>query len=207
MTTNSPANELQYRERVIEKTRQYYTGSSLLDSGCGDGEDAFLRSNFFKKVVATDIESNPRWAELKSKKLSFKKCDSEKLPFKNSSFDTVIEKDMLHHASDPEKAMKEMARVAKKRIIVVEANRYNPLFYINLTLMNNHQHFTQKRFRSIIESAGLPFEIKHFSARVCWINTPGAIKFFNAAEDLIEKFPPYRPIIEYNLAILTKNTK
>jgi ubiquinone/menaquinone biosynthesis C-methylase UbiE len=203
MINNVPENVEQYRQRVIEKTREYFSGSSLLDSGCGDGWDAYMRTKYFKKIVATDIEVNPNWKNLKTAGLTFKKADSEKLPFKNKSFDTVLEKDMLHHASNPEKAMKEMMRVAKKRVIVIEANRYNPLFYINLTLMNNHQHFNQKRFRSIMESCGAPFEIKRFSARVCWVNNPAFIKVFDKAEDIMEGLPFYAPIIEYNLGIIT----
>lgn len=203
MITNVPENVNQYRLRVIEKTKEYFSGSSLLDSGCGDGWDAYLRLKYFKKITATDIEINPNWKNLSAPGIIYKKADSEKLAFKNKSFDTVLEKDMLHHASNPEKALKEMVRVAKKRVIVIEANRYNPLFYINLTLLNNHQHFSQNRFLSIMESTGVPFEIKRFSARVCWINNPAFIKLFDKVEDLLEAIPLYSPIIEYNLGIIT----
>jgi ubiquinone/menaquinone biosynthesis C-methylase UbiE len=203
MTINVPENVNQYRLRVIEKTKAWFSGSTLLDSGCGDGWDAYLRKKYFKKITATDIETNPNWKNLSLPGLVFKKADSEKLKFKNKSFDTVIEKDMLHHASNPEDALKEMVRVAKRRVIVIEANRYNPLFYINLTLLNNHQHFTQKRFSGIMASAGVPYEIKRFSARVCWINNPAVIKAFDKAEDMLETFPLYAPIIEYNLGVIT----
>ena len=203
MIPNVPENVNQYRLRVIEKTRGYFSGTTLLDSGCGDGWDAYLRRKYFRKITATDIETNPNWKNLASPGLVFKKADSEKLKFKSGSFDTVIEKDMLHHASDPESALKEMVRVAKKRVIVIEANRYNPLFYINLTLLNNHQHFTQKRFAGIMASCGRPFEIKRFSARVCWINNPAVIRAFDKAEDLLEVIPFYAPVIEYNLGVIT----
>ncbi|MGD0565823.1 MAG: class I SAM-dependent methyltransferase [Candidatus Goldiibacteriota bacterium] len=204
MTPDIAANVTQYRERVISKTKKYFSGATLLDSGCGDGEDLFLRKKYFKKITGVDIAESPRWKELSGGGITFKKCDSQKLPFKNSSFDTVLEKDMLHHAENPEKALKEMVRVAKKRVIVIEANRYNPLFYINLTLLNNHQHFTQKRFHDIMESTGLAFTIERFSARVCWINNPAVISLFDAAEDMLEKIAVYSPIIEYNLGIITK---
>ncbi|MCE5301356.1 MAG: class I SAM-dependent methyltransferase [Spirochaetia bacterium] len=204
MKNNIPANVMQYRERVLEKTKAFHAGKTLLDSGCGDGCDASLRLPYFSSVTATDIEENPAWKELSGKKLKFKKADSEKLPFKSSSFDTVIEKDMLHHARDPYRAMKEMVRVAKKRVIVIEANRYNPLFYINLTLINNHQHFTRKKFRDIVASAGMPYELRSFSARVCPINIVPVIKAFNGVQDFMENIGPYKPIIEYNLGIITK---
>ena len=203
MTTNVHENINQYRLRVIEKTKAYFSGDTLLDSGCGDGWDAYLRLKYFKKITATDIEVNANWPNLSAPGLSFQKADSEKLEFPDKSFDTVLEKDMLHHATNPEQALKEMVRVAKERVIVIEANRYNPLFYINLTLLNNHQHFNQKRFLSIMQSAGKPFEIKRFSARVCWINNSTIIKAFDKAEDMLEGLPFYAPIIEYNLGIIT----
>lgn len=204
MRTETPENVTQYRERVIAKTSKYFAGTSILDSGCGDGEDLYLRKKYFKKLTGVDIAESPRWKELSGGGITFKKSDAEKLPFKNASFDTVLEKDMLHHAGDPERALKEMIRVAKKRVIVIEANRYNPLFYVNLTLMNNHQHFTQRRFLEIMRSAGVDFKIEHFSARVCWINNPAVIRAFDAAEDLLEKIKIYTPIIEYNLGIISK---
>jgi len=204
MTLKTPYKVIRYRERVIEKVKPYFHGETLLDSGCGDGEDSSLLKAYFKSITATDIEENPRWKEFASENLVFKKENSESLSFESSSFDTVTEKDMLHHAENPEKALSEMVRVSKKRIIVIEANRYNPLFYINLTLLNNHQHFTKKRFRGIIESAGVDFEIKKFSARVFPLNIKWMIKAFEKLEDFTEIFPPYSPIIEYNLAVLTK---
>lgn len=204
MRNKTPHNTLRYRERVIEKVSPYFHGKTLFDAGCGDGEDAFLMSKFFSKVTAGDIEKNPRWEEFASKKITFTVSNAEKIKFGSNAFDTVIEKDMLHHASDPVQALKEMVRVAKKRVIVIEANRYNPLFYVNLTLLGNHQHFTQKRFKEIVSLASSNFEIRRFSARVCPINIPGFVKFFEKLEDAVEKFPPYAPIIEYNLAVITK---
>ena len=114
MTVNMPENVTQYRERVISKTVKYFTGTSLLDSGCGDGEDVYLKKKYFKKITGVDIAESPRWKELSGSGITFKRSDAEKLPFKNSSFDTVLEKDMLHHASNPERALKEMIRTAKK---------------------------------------------------------------------------------------------
>jgi len=200
----TPENVLQYRLRVLDKVKQYFYGDTLLDAGCGDGEDAELMLKYFKRIEGIDITENKAWDEHRKENLALKTADAENLPYGDGSFDTVIEKDVLHHVSDPQKALKEMTRVAKKRVILVEANRYNPSFYIFLTLMGKHEHFNQKKFKELVKSCGLQSEIMHFSARVCPINNSGFIKFFDKLENLIEKFPPYTPIIEYNLAIITK---
>ena len=200
----TPEKVLAYRLRVLNKVKQYFYGDNMLDVGCGDGEDAELMLKYFKKIEGIDIAENPVWNEHRKENLILKKADAENLGYPDNSFDTVIEKDVLHHVSDPEKALKEMTRVARKRVILIEANRYNPSFYVFLTLMGKHNHFNQKRFKDIAQSCGLKPEIMHFSARVCPINNSGFIKFFDKMENLIEKFPPYTPIIEYNLAIITK---
>jgi len=46
--------------------------------------------------------------------------DVTKLPFPDNSFDMVSVHDGLHHIREPGKAIKEMARVAKKSVIIIE---------------------------------------------------------------------------------------
>jgi ubiquinone/menaquinone biosynthesis C-methylase UbiE len=204
MTPDTPYSVLRYRQRVYSRVSPYFYGDTLFDSGCGDGGDDILIAPYFKKIHGMDIKASPLWKDRASDKISFSTGNTEKLDFPDSSFDTVLEKDMLHHASDPVKGIREMVRISKKRVIIIECNRYNPLLYINMTLLRNHQHFTQKKFGRILESAGAPYEIKHFSARHIPVNSAPAQDFFEKIEDLLEKLPFYTPIIEYNLGILSK---
>jgi ubiquinone/menaquinone biosynthesis C-methylase UbiE len=46
------------------------------------------------------------------------------LPFANSSFDVVCEFGILHHVADPQTVVGEMLRVAKKAVIISDANRF-----------------------------------------------------------------------------------
>jgi ubiquinone/menaquinone biosynthesis C-methylase UbiE len=204
MTANRPLNAEAYRLRVILKIKEHFRGETLFDAGCGEGEDDRCMLEYFKNIHGSDLEPRENWKTLASDRLTFSAGNAEKLAFADNTFDTVIEKDMLHHASSPEAAIKEMCRVAKEKVIILEANRYNPIFYLHLTLMEGHQHFTQKRFKQIVASPGLPYEIKHFSARVSPINSKFFVELVNGVSDLMEKIPPYRPIIEYNLGIITK---
>lgn len=204
MTLNLPYNVLRFKERVFKNVVPYLTGDTLFDSGCGHGEDDVLLSKYFKKIQACDIAEDPLWKERSNPNISFSVCSAEKLDFPDNSYDTVIEQNMLHHVSNPEKALSEMIRVSKKRVIVLECNRYNPLLYINMTLIQNHQHFTQKRFKQILDSCGAAYEIKHFSARCLPLTNKTIIDISEKIMDLAEKIPFYRPLIEYNLGIITK---
>ncbi|MCX8093316.1 MAG: class I SAM-dependent methyltransferase [Candidatus Goldbacteria bacterium] len=204
MQFSTPYNVLRYKDRVFTRVSPFFYGDSLLDCGCGNGEDVRIYLKYFKRIHGLDIEQSPDWKLYTNESITFSIGDTQKLNFENESFDTVLEKDMLHHVPSPSDALKEMIRVAKKKIIVIEANRYNPLLYINMTLLKNHQHFTQKYFKKLIEETGLKYEFHFFSARCCPFNG----KFFNDLYDsfhnLLEKIPFYRPIIEYNMAVITK---
>jgi SAM-dependent methyltransferase len=70
----------------------------------------------------------------------------------DESFDVVHSKDSLHHMRSPERALAEYRRVLKPdgAALIVEANRYNPSFYLQMTLARKHQHFTRRRFRSLV---------------------------------------------------------
>jgi len=204
MTLNLPYNVLRFKERVFKNVIPYLSGDTLFDSGCGFGEDDVLLSKYFKKIQACDIHEDPLWKERSGPNISFSVCSAEELKFPDGSYDTVLEQNMLHHVPNPEKALQEMVRVSKKRIIVLECNRYNPLMYVNMTLIQNHQHFTQKRFRQILDSAKTPYEVKYFSARCLPVTNKAVIDIAYKIMDALENFPLYRPIIEYNLGILTK---
>jgi ubiquinone/menaquinone biosynthesis C-methylase UbiE len=48
----------------------------------------------------------------------------EALPFENASIDVVCAFAMLHHATDPDAVVREMLRVARKAVIIVDGNRF-----------------------------------------------------------------------------------
>jgi len=49
------------------------------------------------------------------------------LPFGDRSFDVVFEANLLHHVEDRTEVVREMARVSRRWVILIEPNRYNPL--------------------------------------------------------------------------------
>ena len=81
----------------------------------------------------------------------------EDLPFAEGSFDVVACRVAAHHFDDVEKAMSEMARVSRDRVIVVdnlfldekaeEADRVRDPTHV--------QNYTEQEWRELFESAGL----------------------------------------------------
>ena len=99
----------------------------VLDVGCGTGYTTFGVLNNIGVGEAVCLDMNPVQLRRAVKNLSSKKDrllvsrgDAENLPFADDSFDTVISVGAIEYFPDPEKAVKELARVAssKGRIIV-----------------------------------------------------------------------------------------
>jgi ubiquinone/menaquinone biosynthesis C-methylase UbiE len=53
--------------------------------------------------------------------------DAERLDLPDGSYDMTIMWEVLHHLADPLQAVRELARVARKYVVVFEPNRANVL--------------------------------------------------------------------------------
>ena len=59
-----------------------------------------------------------------SRKVSLLQASGEALPFADKSFDAVSEFSILHHVARPAAVVKEMLRVARKAVVIVDCNRF-----------------------------------------------------------------------------------
>jgi SAM-dependent methyltransferase len=86
----------------------------ILDVGCGGTPRGDVNGDFFSGYTPhTRVTINPK------KIPNFIRLDAHHLPFKNDSFDTIISYHVLEHLQNPQKALKDMKRVASKVIIRV----------------------------------------------------------------------------------------
>tara|TARA_B110000263_G_scaffold248778_1_gene264525 strand:+ start:657 stop:1349 length:693 start_codon:yes stop_codon:yes gene_type:complete len=94
----------------------------VLDVGSGRGfSSAYLPKN--NSITATDFSLR----EIKQNPVQHKiVCTAEEIPYRDQSFSLVNEWELLHHLSDPIKAVKEMSRIASDYLILFEPNRQNP---------------------------------------------------------------------------------
>tara|TARA_B100000989_G_C19512294_1_gene459763 strand:- start:91 stop:1002 length:912 start_codon:yes stop_codon:yes gene_type:complete len=101
----------------------YLKNKKCLDAGCGSsfhGSVNLLRMGA-QEVVAIDLNKSI-FSNIKKirkeipvgKKLTVKIANVLELPFENKSFDFVLCQGVMHHTSNPEKAVKECYRVLKK---------------------------------------------------------------------------------------------
>lgn len=193
--------ELRYRLRCIDKLRYRFRGDEvLLDAGCGDGGVARLLRQRVASVVAIDVEPSESWRDEPG--LTFQVADAEHLPFEAESFDIVHSKDSLHHMTSPERAVAEYRRVLKPggAALIIEANRCNPSFYLHMTLTLDHQHFTTKRFRSLVAGQFPAGRTGSFEAHF----VPGPARLLrlqHVVEETLERLPLVRLLLAYNFAV------
>jgi ubiquinone/menaquinone biosynthesis C-methylase UbiE len=193
--------EVRYRTRCIDKLEYTFRGDeSLLDAGCGDGGVARLLRQRVREVVGVELEDSAAWREEPG--LTFTVANAERLPFANASFDIVHSKDLLHHMDSPERALDEYRRVLKRHgsALIVEANRYNPIFYPHMTFALGHEHFSRRRFRALVSAVFPDARFGAFEAHY----VPGlerALALQHFVEEALERFAPARPLLSYNFAV------
>src|SRR5690606_1873304 len=148
----------QYKADIFSKLDfKFSKGKSLLDVGAGGCTDAkIFRDIFGLDVLAVDIYEHEN---CKLWNMSFKKLGIFELDKLDKEFDYVFLHDVLHHIDEDNQSrekhilgLKMLKEVCKKDgyIIIVEANRYNPIFYPHMTKMLGHEHFTQRYFIDIV---------------------------------------------------------
>jgi ubiquinone/menaquinone biosynthesis C-methylase UbiE len=198
---DSPAGRRRYQLRCIEKLGHEFRGNeSLLDAGCGDGSVARLLRERVREVTAVDVQPSSHWRDEPG--LTFLAADAESLPFDDESFDVVHSKDSLHHMASAERALVEYRRVLKRGgvALIVESNRYNPSFYPHMTLALGHQHFSRRRFRTLVRSAFPDTRFGAFEAHYAPM-LGRLLSVQHAVEEGLERFPPFRPLLSYNFAV------
>lgn len=197
----------QYKNDIFAKLNfDFISGKKILDIGCGDGTDANIFIKEYKlKTFGIDIYKNKNINSIKG--LQYKKAGIYDIPYADRCFDYVFLHDILHHIDEKKQssdkhnaALNEIKRVCKKNgyIIIVEGNRYNPLFYPHMVKMLGHNHFKQSYFKKIISTVFPQVAFKYFEAH---LYPSSFIKFWKLYERIMETIIPNQ-FLAYNVAVI-----
>lgn len=108
-----------FHERVIDSLASF-APSRILDVGCGEGRTTgIIRDAFSSEVVGVDLEESVvHQAASTIPTARFLTASAFDLPFPDRLFDVVLATEMLEHVDNPEQALSEMIRVARRAVVV-----------------------------------------------------------------------------------------
>ena len=111
-------------EGTLEELFTQADPQSLLDVGCGEGvltHQWAQRLGDQRRVVGIDLDDpalHAEWAKRTAPNLEYRVMKAENLPFADGEFDAVTAIEVLEHVPDAEHTVAEMARVAKRWLLV-----------------------------------------------------------------------------------------
>ena len=107
-------------------------------------------------------------------------CRAEDLPFADASFDVVACRTAAHHFADVQAAVREMARVSRDRVLVVDTlNMGDAAEQAEALRDPSHvRNYTEAEWRSFLEAAGLQLEAVEHTAHpiefAAWLARTGS---------------------------------
>jgi NAD(P)-dependent dehydrogenase (short-subunit alcohol dehydrogenase family) len=98
--------------------------------------------------------------------------------FDHDAFDIVFEANVLHHVADRNAVVREMARVSRRYIDLLEPNRYNPLMFGFSVLVSAERGGLKsclRRLHEELQNAGARVTASIATGMISQNNTPSAL--------------------------------
>jgi SAM-dependent methyltransferase len=109
--------------RTLDELYAKAAPESILDVGCGEGVLTVewaerLREGRIVGIDLDDPKLKAEWAGRVRPNLEFRCEEATRLSFEDDEFDLACAIEVLEHVPDPEATLAEMARVARRRLLV-----------------------------------------------------------------------------------------
>lgn len=112
--------------QIVDAMSNLFGLKNFLDVGAGTGRAALFLRDRGKQVRGIEpVKALIEQANQKGLPPDAILCgDGRSLPFRDHSFDAVVEFGMLHHVAEPSRVVEEMMRVARKAVFLSDSNRF-----------------------------------------------------------------------------------
>jgi len=152
---------LYYIQKNVIKHLQLNNKLKILDVGCGTGDSL----NYIAKLSKSQLyglDISEKMLKIARKKLGEKAIlklgDVEKIPFKDKTFDYVLNTEAFHHFPNPNKTLKEINRVLKKNgeFMLADVNFYsNFIHWLFKKIEPGHVNiYSKDEFKELFKSNG-----------------------------------------------------
>jgi 2-polyprenyl-3-methyl-5-hydroxy-6-metoxy-1,4-benzoquinol methylase len=110
-------------ERTLAELFAQAAPESVLDVGCGEGvlTHQWAQQLGERRIVGIDLDDEKlkaEWATRQRPNLEYRTMLAENMPFAESEFDMACAIEVLEHVPDPAHTVAEMARVARRHLLV-----------------------------------------------------------------------------------------
>lgn len=146
-----------------------YSGRSILDVGCGNGAYVLRLADEYD-IRGVDHAHFETWRERPE---LFSISDATQLDLPGSSVDTIVSFETLEHLSDPDKALREYYRVARKNVILTVPNcdltpglTKSNLLYSHWRDRTHVNFFNMQSITAAVEKAGFRIRYKAYINRI-----------------------------------------
>lgn len=154
----------EHRVRLVYRLLGDLRPGRILDAGCGDGYlcDRYGRDARADRAFGADL-SHPRltYAARRTPGAGFVNARIDRLPFTDGAFPLVSAVEVIEHLEDPAAAIREVARVAARHVLVtvpseqVPAEALCPNCLHRFPVDGHLQIFTLARLEQLCREAGL----------------------------------------------------
>lgn len=153
--------------------RRIGTTGSLLDVGAGDGSMALAIAALCgaTRVSGVDVLVRPGAV------IPIAHYDGTTLPFEDGAFEVVVLSDVLHHATDSERVLRESLRVARRLVAIKDHFRFGPVSAAVLYAMDRvgnaaagvpspGSYFTKASFAGLVTRVGAQVDSLEWPLRI-----------------------------------------
>ena len=110
-------------ESTLDELWRRAAPESILDVGCGEGvlSEQWADQLGSGRIVGIDLDDpklKAEWEKRQRANLEYRVEDATNLSFSNGEFDMATAIEVLEHVPDPERTVSEMARVARRWVLV-----------------------------------------------------------------------------------------
>jgi SAM-dependent methyltransferase len=161
-------------ESTLEELWHKASPESILDVGCGEGvlTEQWADKLGNGRIVGIDLEDpklKAEWDKRQRANLEYRVEDATKLSFADNEFDMATAIEVLEHVPDPEGTVAEMARVAKRWLLVSVPreplwrglNMARGAYWKDLGNTPGHiNHWSKRSFVSMLSQHGTVEEVR-----------------------------------------------